>query len=534
MDDRMEFRFYGGVSVTAPDGTVLTPRGAKATGILYLLCEAHDMRRGRRFLQDKLWSDRGPTQAKASLRQALTEVRDAFARWSDLLGANRTEVWLDATRVRTDLTSDGLPRPPGRELLEALDVRDEAFDLWVRDRRLRSSETEPPTSPHILRSSELTIRAVPSEGGSAAERIVGRIIADQTARALEERLTGRRFATPGSGPRRGETDLEVRCDAAQDGASAVVFLRIEEGRGGRVLFSEHRRVSGSASDAISAEVIAGLVHSASARIVHALPLHLDLSRPEAAALGYSSLGLRRLARFDAEGFEEAQAHFARAHEANAGGIYLAWRAFARMAQLVEGAEGDTAAWREEVDELVPRALEQAGDNSLVVALSSLTRIMLEDDLAGPAELARRAMRWDQNSLFARQTLAVAHSAVGDSRQAYALSSACRRAAAADGLGHLWDLYHALVCISAGRLDEARAASERAAAAAPSFVAPRRQLVALCANAGDVTAARAHLAALKQLEPAFTLDRYLNDPRYPVLTLRNAGLLGPTRSKLDED
>ncbi|MCJ7872777.1 hypothetical protein [Phaeobacter sp. J2-8] len=78
------------------------------------------------------------------------------------------------------------------------------------------------------------------------------------------------------------------------------------------------------------------------------------------------------------------------------------------------------------------------------------------------------------------------------------------------------------------MTEARLAATRASEAAPGFIAPRRQLLALCANAGDMAGARKYLLQIKGLEPGFSLDRYLNDPEYPNLTLRKAGLIEPLR------
>lgn len=531
MADQYEVRFYGGLTITNPEGRDVTPRGSKARGLLALLCEADEMRRGRRWLEGKLWSGRSQVQAAGSLRQTLTEVRQALHPDTDIFGADRLDVWLDANRIVTDLAPGSPLRAAHRDLLEGLDVRDPEFEAWQQALLKRQIGSERPAAAMLNAHQALhtlSIRAAMSDAGSATERITGQIVADQVAKSLEERLSALRFASFERSRAAQSPDLEIRCDVAEDGARGVVFLRVESGRDGRTLFSGHRSVDGSASDIISSDVISGLVHSAASKIVHRLPAMIDLSRPEAAALGYSSLGMRKLARFDPAAFEDAQNYFQSAYDTNANGVYLAWRAFVRMAQLVEGGGGDHQSRLEEVAMLTRRSLEGARDNGLAVALVALTRIMLEDDLRAPAELAELAMQWNSNNMFARQTLAVAHSAVGDTAKAYEMSAACRNAGLEDELSHLWDLYHALVCISAGKLTEARLAATRASEAAPGFIAPRRQLLALCANAGDMAGARKYLLQIKGLEPGFSLDRYLNDPEYPNLTLRKAGLIEPLR------
>lgn len=531
MSERYRIHYFGAFTVVAPDGRDVTPRGSKARGLLALIGEAGNMRRGRRWLEAVLWSDRSAAQASGSLRQTLTELRHVFEADGGVLSANRLEIWLDPERIETDLDPASPLREPDRELLEGLDVRDEAFEAW---KTALAERVAVPARDEVIETEELgplhalTIRSALSDGGNAAERITSRIVADQVAKSLEERLSALRFAAFERTRLHEAPDIEIRCDVAEDGQRGVVFLRVESGRDGRVLFSGHRSVDGTASDIINAETIAGLVHSACSKIVHRLPAMVDLNRPEAAALGYSSLGVRNLAKFDPKSFEDASTFFNRAYQVDRNGVYLAWRAFVRMAQLVEGAGGDQLARLEEIDALANHSLEAAQDNGLAVALVALTKIMLDDDLRAPADLAEQAIRWNEHNLFAKQTLAVAHSAVGDTRKAYELSAACRRAAPDDELSHLWDLYHALVCISAGRLAEARMAAASACVAAPGFVAPRRQFVALCANAGDMEGARMYLNQLRGLEKGFTLDRYLNDPEYPNLTLRKAGLIETLR------
>ncbi|SPH17527.1 hypothetical protein DEA8626_01050 [Defluviimonas aquaemixtae] len=528
MKKGFRINFFGALALADPDGNDITPKGSKPRALLALLAEAGDMKRSRRWLESKLWSDRGPAQASGSLRQTLTEIRNAFGDHADLLGADRSDVWLDSERIETDLIAASDPRRTGREFLEGLDAKDEEFDEWLRNARAHYASADVPTPATQPLRRGLLIRAEKSESGTSSERVTGRIIADQVARNLEDRLSASRFLKADRAGFSGTFDLEIRCDVAQDDDRSVIFLRIEDPRDGCLLYSDHKSVSGGIAEAITGTIVADLVHGAATKVIHKLPERLSPSRPESQAVKDALQGAKSLAQFDPLGFDEAHRYFTKAHEEDPNGVYLAWRAFVRMAQLVEKVDGDHDAWRDEIDELVPSVVSRAPDNGLAVALVALTRIMLEDELTGPARLAEQAMAWNRNNLFARQTLAMAHSAVGDPAKAYEISAACRSMASRDEFGHLWDLYHSLVCISAGRLEEARSAAERASRVAPKFVAPRRQLLALCANAGDIAAAKKYLEELKSLEVDFTLDRYLNDPDYPVLTLRRAGIIAPVK------
>ncbi|MEJ6388337.1 hypothetical protein V8J83_02385 [Gymnodinialimonas sp. 2307UL20-7] len=554
MERRLKIRFFGTFSVSlhgaehdaehgaghgadpAASGALrdLTPKGKKAKAILALLAEAETMRRGRRWIEAMLWSDRAPHQASGSMRQSLSEIRAALGDYADALGSDRGDVWLDPQAIETDLCPGSPLREAGRGFLEGFDVRDDAFEQWLAEARSRHDPSTPAPQKRLARpmKGRVTIRSAVSNIGSVTENVVGRVLADTVARGIEQNLSAARYVsedrtTPGLTP-----DLEIRCDTAHDGGQAVAFIRIEEGTSGRVLFSDHLSATGTSADLLQSDAIHRIVNAASVQVPAKLVGHIDLSRPEAAAMGFSSLARRQLKQLNETGLAEANANFERAYEVDNNGVFLAWRAFVRMAQLVEAVNGDAAGWREEVDQLASDALSQSGGNSLAVALVALTRFMLDDDLRPAAELANTAMLLNANSLFARQTLALAHSAVGDAEQAYRISSSCRVAAAHDELSHLWDLYHSLVCIGAGRLEEARQTSHKSAHKAPTFIAPRRQLVALCAQSGDFENAKAHLTALESLEGGFTIDRYLNDPEYPNLTLRNAGLLDPVRKIKD--
>ncbi len=533
MKNRLKIRFFGTFSVVDNSGANLTPKGKKARGIVALLAETTTMRRGRRWLEAMLWSDRAPSQASGSLRQSLSEIRAALGKHADALRSDRSDVWLEASLIETDIDPASPLREEGRGFLEGFDVRDEAFEQWLTEARSRYDHAAAPASvaAQPLRN-VVTIRSAVSEIGSVTENVVGRVLADTVARGIEQNFTAARYISASRDTPNLIPDLEIRCDAANDGGRAVAFIRIEEGASGRVLFSEHLTVPGTSADLLQSDAIHAIVNAAAAQVPAKLANQIDLTRPEAAAMGFSSLARRQLQRLDSTGLSDANENFQRAYEVDNNGVFLAWRAFVRMAQLVEAVEGDAAGWRDEVDQLASDALNQSGSNSLAVALVALTRFMLDDDLRPAAELANTAMTLNSDSLFARQTLALAHSAVGDADQAYAMSSSCRVAASRDELSHLWDLYHSLVCIGAGRLDEARQTSMNSAAKSPTFIAPRRQLVALCAQSGDFENAKAHLTALEKLEGGFTLDRYLDDPEYPNLTVRNAGLLDPVRKIKD--
>jgi len=524
--DKFFIFLHGPLRVLAPDGNDITPRGSKAQAVIALLTEDSRQRRSRRWIESKLWSDRGPKQASGSLRQTLCEIRDAFGAHAGLLGSDRLMVWLEPDRIQSSLNDPLQAGVCHREILEGLDVRDSEFEDWLRALRHRHEAPAPlPGTPPRLAQRGLRLICTTSDGITGSDALIGRVIADQVGRNIAERVAlwqvARDLRTLGGGPVGAE--LEVRCDVSRDLGQGVAYIRVSHCGDGRVLFSRfHRPAPGG--DLLAEDFVSALAHEATLRTLEQLPEVIGPGVEQAVATGYCNIALQNLWSFVPARMAEAENLMLRAHGADGNAVYLAWISFIRMARVIERNERPDATFLEEVDEIARHALEQGQDNAMAQSLVALTRTLLFDDLDDGARIARDALRLNSGNLFARQALAVAGIAHGAADLAYRHSSFCQTAAGGDRGRHVWELYHALVCLANGRTDEAMHAAGRAVALCPDFVAPHRLLLALHASRADDTGAARHLAALTRLEPGFTLDAYLNDDSYPVDTLRRAGLL----------
>jgi DNA-binding SARP family transcriptional activator len=96
-------RLFGPFAVIAADGSELTPRGRKACAVLSyaVLCAPKPVRRER--LIGLLWGDRGEEQARASLRQALHELRPLSSGQAPLLLVDRAHIHVDSARFGSDV-----------------------------------------------------------------------------------------------------------------------------------------------------------------------------------------------------------------------------------------------------------------------------------------------------------------------------------------------------------------------------------------------------------------------------------------------
>lgn len=185
----MRVRMMGEFRVLDETGVDRTPRGAKARGLIALLCRTPGHRRPRRWLEGRLWSDRGAEQASGSLRQALTELRKALGPLAVHLDSDRDCIGL--TCVTTDLEADPamalLSLEQGREFLEGLDVMDAAFAGWLVEERTRvaaqlrrGSEQENPGSAPIT----MRLASLPQGTDPRIARNLGAAIARLTAEYL--------------------------------------------------------------------------------------------------------------------------------------------------------------------------------------------------------------------------------------------------------------------------------------------------------------------------------------------------------------
>jgi DNA-binding SARP family transcriptional activator len=134
---------FGGCRLRAPDGTDRTPVGRKTRGLLAVLALAAGQPVTRERLAGLLWAERPEEQARASLRQALRELRQCLPDPGPLrvdrdrvaLAVDRVEV--DALRLAAGAAGSGSDELPAGELLEGLDGLGGPFEAWLAGQRAR-------------------------------------------------------------------------------------------------------------------------------------------------------------------------------------------------------------------------------------------------------------------------------------------------------------------------------------------------------------------------------------------------------------
>ena len=514
----------------------LTPVGAKSQALLALLASCPDRTRTRRWLAEKLWSDRGPDQASGSLRQALTDIRATLGKYSGLLGADRQKIWLDAGGVAVKVTE--APHP---EFLEGIDVRDPEFGVWLRMERLRRETPRPPdagmsaespihqaSTPSLRRGAAArpVVIMLRSQPASDALALLEDLLIDCVSLSLRETLGlhvyGRR---PTQLPQRW---IEVAVQAFVTGTGKRgLRVRASEGETGRLLWtggSAPLPASGPMADDLETILFAN-------QVVEALGDVLTLTPAGGVpndALALQRLAMRKMWTMQPGRMAEAESLFALADQMEPRGVIKAWQAQLRVFQMIERHDGANPSMHEEAMELCAQALEREPNNSMVLAVVAYARNALDHDALASVELAKRSVRINPVNPVAWDSLSIAKLYSGHVAEAHEIAQRVQKMGAMRPNRFWWDMGLCVTAALTGNESLALQMARSASAQAPDFRAALRYIVALTAARDMPEVALAAAEKLKKLEPGFTFDALAHDPAYPVGALRRGGLLQSDR------
>lgn len=514
---RIRIRFRGNFAVVSADGSDATPVGRKAIGVLALLAECDTMRRSRRWLEDKLWSDRGPDQARGSLRATLHEIRRSLGPAAALLQSDRADVWLDTGLVETDLAD----RAFDREFLEGLDINDPEFNDWLILKRLEyghSTENAPP--PRQGNGRQLSIQCGIPWIASSTKSTVSQVIEDQVGKIIRDFVALSQCTVGERAP-----DLIVRTSVETTGQGAAIFSQIIDASSDQIVHSDHCFTDDIGAFLMNQEAIGRFCWGIADVALERLPATGKGDSPAAMRARFVQLALSEVLTFEGSRMRNSLSVMDQAAEYLNSGLFHAVKAWALMSMIMEGFQIEDAAALEQIHGLVRRAEEASPGDAMVAAVAANVSAILFEDYGKASTLARRVLRENPNNLFALQALSVCRAQAGAFDLAYKLSNHSRVVSSLSKFEAMCNLHHALLCINLKRLAEATNAADKAGRLSASYRAPRRQLIALRTLKEGPEAAQCDIAALQSLEADFALERYLFDRSYPSHTLRNSGVLG---------
>ncbi|MEM1340876.1 MAG: tetratricopeptide repeat protein [Pseudomonadota bacterium] len=550
----MRLQLVGTVRLLDQRGDDCTPRSAKARAVLAMLTSVPERRRSRRWLESRLWSDRGADQAAGSLRQALMQIRRALGEDADRLCADREAVWVDG--IEPDSAADREASAQGREYLEGVDIPDPAFEDWLRQERAIRAPSRAQVQAADLAALEASAQNGHAGGAGAVAAtavtpahgqnspailplILNPVAAVGTApgfvsHALADAIGGlvAEFAeidiySAGAGvteitvPDRGFT---VTVDCLPGDGHQFLRVSLSDSRSGKVYWSRSASLAGSAVDNLEAPEFAQLAFQTADAAFGAAAS--TPRRSDAATWADSQMALAARAMFTFDGARVAQAN-----EILAGVIdqapnarAYAWRAQLCQIAAVERVDADWHRLSAEADEFARKALEFHEPNPLVLALSSQIRVMLDGDPEAGYALAQDALNASPHNAFAYAAICGAHLRAGSAEAALAAARKGADIAGRSSFQPWWQALAGLAAMALGRHEDAARHYQAAYARAPGFRAPMRHLYVLHRAGGRPDQAARVLAALRRLEPDFSLRRIIEDPTYPAATLRRSGLI----------
>jgi TolB-like protein len=168
-DARPRIHLVGRMRVVASDGEDILLRARKTCGLLAYLCLAQGERVSRSRLAGVLWDRSGDTQARMSLRHALSDLNAAVnGRVPGLIEIDREWVRLDTKACWIDV----FEVPDHSEgLLADLDGITPSFDRWLASERVRFEDRLRTTLENDLRQL-VEDNAAPELRAAAARRLI--------------------------------------------------------------------------------------------------------------------------------------------------------------------------------------------------------------------------------------------------------------------------------------------------------------------------------------------------------------------------
>lgn len=537
---RFRLRLLGPMQLWDPDGLEVTPRGAKAQGLLAILAMAEGAPCHRSFLQDKLWSDREHKQGRDSLKKALAEVRQCFGDRADrVMPASPGAVTLMQDLLATDVAEPELF--PGKPLiqpafLEGIDIRDDEFNTWLSSVRVALSEAlVPEPNQHVLRTAKV---AAPDERvpPCRADRLgiavlpVQRVETGEPSSFLGDLLMTRivnglrsfdictfydfRDQEPPESNRPVAMTLEASILVIGEEANFTLALR--RAGSGAILWSAARVLS---LRALNDAVISPVVSQLSDEVALALGRPGLLGDPDEARASSLLLGgIDQIFRLGGSNLTAAAEALDQAIAIDPKGSYFAWKAFLTAFRLEESKGKNVGELHEEARAASAEAIRHDPHNPLVIALvTHVNAFVLRDFTRAFTVIDSASCSSLDNAMF-EDSLAMLHFYTGNLVKA---EHHARRAALAGRSNLFRYSFETSLCMVnavSGNLGQAISHGERAIAmqstSGPLFEPTLRYLMAAYAHQGDLDDAERIMDLIHRQNPGFSA-KALSEVEFPV-------------------
>lgn len=529
LDVPFYIQLFGPFKVISATNNDFTPRGRKACAVLALLAMAPNYERSRKWLQDKLWSDRGEEQGAASLRQCLAEIKRVVGSENPILLTDRSIIQLDTTKI----SIQSIGKNQDSIFLDGLDIFDNEFEVWLREQRASlDAEQGQLQENNVTSTLEFESTNPPKlfiELGSFADNTVDTVIAQSVSDAVGKLVSDIYVAKIFNGNSKlssdakssmdsGDTGIVLKASSVGDGSLLRVML--EEMNTSRLVWSDTIETSKANSSKYLNSKILRAVNVAAHSAVEWFcgpeknnsPLHIEYVR-----------GMSLIHQHTFEHYLQADKCFENCYKMAPKGVYLAWQAYIRSFMVAEMMPHQEQQLKEEAQYLVAKAIERAPNNSLVLSLCSHVKSTVFLSFIPAYELARRSVELNPANAFGWVSLGFSESHLGRLENGMKHCRKAREIAGTSPFKFHIDILSCIVAVLTGNLEEAKHFGMAGHDSAPNLAAPLRFLTALYFHDKNENLAYSIIGKLKVLEPGFSIE-HLRDADYPSESLRKSRLI----------
>lgn len=511
---KVEIKLFGSFKVTSASGVDLTPRSKKAIGLLAILALTPGFSRSRKWLQDQLWSDRGPEQGAASLRQTLLELRKMASGGPPFLIADRGQLALNCDLIQVDVSNPG-----NQDLLEGLDVRDPQFEEWLRTTRstFRQTAKEPSIEPSVASGCNAPLVRMVNNQEDPTATVLAAGVGSLITRSISDGVPARVLSTHSNDPN-AIVDLEVTTSVLEKGR--ILHIQIDSPSFGAHVWSETiELLETPIKTRESLEILRGI--NTSANIARDWLQKNIVTGNDDSVIYAKAVGLTM--SFQLPALKEARQLFEMAYQLKPRGLFLAWQAYVMSFLVAEGMNEDAIQLSEQAKCLIDQALAAEPNNSLVLSLCAHCETMIFMAHHSAYELAKRSVEINPTNAFAWICLAITECHLGRTDHGLLYSRRARAITGSSPMRPHIDLLSCTVAVLAGHVEEALHYGEAVHSRLPHLIAPLRFLTAIYYHQKNDSRIEATLKKIQKLEPGFSIEQF-HDLDYPVESLRKSGLI----------
>lgn len=540
---RYRIKVWGPFDLRSHDGKSCRPSVRKSCALLAILALSDGHRQSRRWLQAQLWSESDEAKGASSLRQELARLKRLLG---NAIQSDRFDIWLDEEKFEFDHL-DGKTRSNGMDLLQGIDIADEAFEDWLREQRQYYSNcgvVSDDTSSKLNIEHEVgqlyrqpghlgqkcTVIFDCDAKGSLEANVAAMFFSEQLYRKLDQyemfTCIGHDTGSEGYMPLRSEAGafaVVIRIAAFANRDEVCLGVQVDSRKQGPRLGYESVVLPHSLSRLQESPEIGRLVQSTVDTVLDRMKFENLPTGGAAEAMLLANEARKRTFALDKKSLIRADLLLTRAYEIEPRGQYIGWRAFLRNTAFFQHRTSDIFEERYGSDELSLEALHQSPNDAIVQAFSSQLEYVNQGNLVEPLMRAERAVEIDRSDPLARALLSNALTVNGHLEDAYHIALQSVSLAAGSRYEFYFHHFACMAATAARKYELALRHARRSVSFVPDFVSPRRYEVALAMHLGDGDGVEKAVTAMRNVEPGFDSGMLL-DPSYPVNTLRRLPII----------